>query len=243
MENNKRCPFLKIKACGYCSLFSVRKMIPIDQMKSASLCLSQEYRYCEQYIDMVRKSESRPAASRDEDVQGFTIRKDYFYHYGHTWVSREQENRVRIGMDDFAGKLFGSIQRADLLPGTGTLHTGRAFMKVWCGQKTGYLVSPVDGTLLSINKLIHEDAGLVRREPYDNGWLLTAEAGEGSLTWLLSAALAKEWIKVENGRLHSIIGQDVGTTVADGGEMIGKLTSFMREEEWNAFLKAFMLNG
>ncbi len=243
MENNKRCPFLKIQACGYCSLFSVRKMIPIDQMKTESLCLSQEYQHCEQYIDMEKKSLSKPAASMNEDVKGFIIRKNYFYNYGHTWVKKENENEVRIGIDDFASKLLGSIKRVELISGTNALNSGKVFMKVWCGEKNAYLISPVDGMVLEVNKLVKEDAGIVKREPYDNGWLLLAKTKNEGLKWLFSGTIAKEWVKIETERLHNIIGQDVGTTVTDGGVMIERLTSLMQEEEWNAFIRAFMLNG
>ncbi|MGB9736593.1 MAG: hypothetical protein ACP5JP_09675 [bacterium] len=51
MRSNKRCPFLKIELCGYCSLFPIKKMIPVEKMKTACACLSECYSDCPQFIE------------------------------------------------------------------------------------------------------------------------------------------------------------------------------------------------
>lgn len=51
MTINKQCPFLEIQLCGYCSLFPVKKMIPVEKMKESCMCLSENYINCGQFIE------------------------------------------------------------------------------------------------------------------------------------------------------------------------------------------------
>lgn len=246
MENNKRCPFLKIQVCGYCSLFPLKKMIPVDQMKTASLCLSGDYRQCSQYDDVAKKERNKPPVSAPEvaeqDVKGFMVRKNYFYHYGHTWVKKEGENKVKIGIDSFASRLLSNIQKIQPVSDTNILSSGKAFMKVQCGEKGGLLMSPIDGVILTTNESVQRDAGIVNREPYDHGWLLTASIKNDGLKWLLHEELAGRWMEIEAERLHRFIRQDIGMTITDGGIMIESLASVIDEEEWKTLIRAFLLN-
>ncbi len=244
MENNKRCPFLKIQVCGYCSLFPMKKLIPVDQMKTKSLCLSADYQQCCQYTDVVKKELKKPCISDTEvkeiDIKGFVVKRDYFYHYGHTWVKKNGENRVKIGIDTFASKLLSNINNIEFISNTNMLNNGKPFAKVQCGDKTGLLISPIDGSIMGINDSVKEDVGIVNREPYENGWLIDAYVDSNGLKWLLSDEQAGKWMEIEVERLHSIIRQDIGTTMTDGGIIIESLSSVIDEDEWNLLVKAFL---
>lgn len=246
MENNKRCPFLKIQVCGYCSLFPLRKMIPVDQMKTKSMCLSGDYARCSQYTDVSAREQNNAQVVQEEsmqsDIRGFIVRKNYFYHYGHTWVRREAVGSVRIGIDGFAGKLLSNIQQMELIAPANTISSGKAFMKIRCGDKTGMLMSPVDGTLSGFNGAVNREPGIVNREPYDRGWLITASIQEHGLKWLLNDELAVKWMEIEAERLHSIVRQDIGITITDGGMIIESLASLVDAEEWKPLMRAFLLN-
>jgi len=47
-------------------------------------------------------------------VGGFQVPKNLRYHPGHTWALSESPSLVRVGMDDFASKLTGKIDRITL---------------------------------------------------------------------------------------------------------------------------------
>src|SRR5579871_5479985 len=47
-------------------------------------------------------------------VAGFEVPANLRYHPGHTWALSESPDRVRVGMDDFAGKLIGKVERIGL---------------------------------------------------------------------------------------------------------------------------------
>ena len=40
-------------------------------------------------------------------IDWFSLKNDYFYHQGHTWVAPENKNVVLVGVDDFTQKFLG----------------------------------------------------------------------------------------------------------------------------------------
>ena len=47
-------------------------------------------------------------------VGGFQVPEKFRYHPGHTWALSESPSLVRIGMDEFASKLTGKLERITL---------------------------------------------------------------------------------------------------------------------------------
>src|ERR1017187_4793352 len=47
-------------------------------------------------------------------VGGFAVPENLRYHPGHTWALSETRNRVRVGLDDFASKLTGTVENIPL---------------------------------------------------------------------------------------------------------------------------------
>ncbi len=243
MEAVKRCPFLRTETFGYCFLFPVKKIIPIDKIKTDSLCLSGCYQKCEEYIETKDKTFNKPNKAFDENVNGFKVRSGYLYHQGHTWIKEESDKRVRIGIDDFACRLLQGIDTIEFTAQNNMLKAGRAFVKVLSGNKAAFVISPVDGELLEVNGILKKDITILNRDPYGDGWILMAKVKDNGMKWLMHDMIAKKWIETESERLHSIIGQDIGTTMTDGGIIMDRLEAVMNEEEWLRFTRAFLLNG
>ena len=44
----------------------------------------------------------------------FILAKNYYFHQGHSWVMPEENNIVRVGIDDFAVKLLGKPDSFEL---------------------------------------------------------------------------------------------------------------------------------
>ena len=56
------------------------------------------------------KSDSAVPRLQPALVAGFAVPENLRYHPGHTWALSESTNLVRVGMDDFASKLTGTIE-------------------------------------------------------------------------------------------------------------------------------------
>ncbi len=49
------CPYLKEVVMLYCSGFTVRKMVPLDRVVSASPCLTQDFEQCPLYREILAR--------------------------------------------------------------------------------------------------------------------------------------------------------------------------------------------
>ena len=64
-------------------------------------------------IASVAKAEKAPRPAPGL-VGGFNVPENLRYHPGHTWALSESPSLVRVGMDDFASKLIGKVDRMTL---------------------------------------------------------------------------------------------------------------------------------
>ena len=47
-------------------------------------------------------------------IDGFLVPEGLRYHPGHTWLVRERPHFARVGVDEFAAKLAGNIEKLEL---------------------------------------------------------------------------------------------------------------------------------
>ena len=87
-----RCPFLETKTVMFCKAFP-SKMIPVDRMSSSEgLCNTCHYEECSLY------SEVSGGVKGMENVRGFHLHSDYYYHPKHLWVApSRRRKRTRRG--------------------------------------------------------------------------------------------------------------------------------------------------
>jgi len=104
-------------------------------------------------------------------MEWFNVPEGIFYHQGHSWVREEIGGLLRVGVDDFAQKMLGTVS---------SIHTGKAGAMVkqgeqgWtlkAGARSVAMLSPVDGEILEVNKDVLSDPSLINRDPYGKGWL------------------------------------------------------------------------
>ena len=111
-----KCPFLDTKTVTFCKAFP-SKMIPVDRMSSSEgLCNTCNYEECALY------SEVSGAVKGMENVRGFHLQSEYYYHPKHLWVAPYdgEEGEARVGIDDFSARLIGRVDRASV-PAVGCL--------------------------------------------------------------------------------------------------------------------------
>lgn len=120
----------------------------------------------------------------------------YFFHQGHTWVRPIAEDRVRVGLDDFAQKAIGQPLCVELPPEGEHVEEGEpAFEVQYAHDKYFAMVSPVTGTIVDVNDDVVHAPGLVNARPYDDGWLLEVRVPNSAYERnLLSGKLADHWM-------------------------------------------------
>lgn len=177
-------------------------------------------------------------------VGGFKVPEALRYHPGHTWALSESPNLVRVGIDDFAGKMSGTIEKVNLPQRGQWVRQGQ---KIWSIERNGKkvdMVSPIEGSVAEINDAVLENPQLAAKDPYGEGWLLTVQSPDAKTNFrnLLGGALARWWMEEASGRLQRRMPTFAGALAQDGGVAVDNLTADMAADEWEKTAKEFFLS-
>lgn len=174
---------------------------------------------------------------------GFQIDSTRHYHPGHAWAVREDDETVRVGIDDFAARLLGTIQAAEL-PAAGTsLVQGREGWTLTTPEGVVPILAPVTGEVTEINPAIADMPSQINDDPYEGGWLfkLRSPTLRDNLNNLLSGDPVRQWMEALAARLRIVTTGEVVLTFQDGGEAVHDLSALMLEDRWRDAVRTFML--
>jgi len=177
-------------------------------------------------------------------VGGFQVPKKLRYHPGHTWALSESPSLVRVGMDEFASKLTGKIERITLPQRGQWVRQGQ---KIWTLHRDGTsvdMVSPIEGSVADINEAAVRDPELARKDPYGEGWLVTVQSPDAKTNFrnLLGGALARWWTEESASRLQRCMPMALGALAQDGGVAMDNIASHVPDKDWAVLAKEFFLS-
>jgi glycine cleavage system H protein len=185
-----------------------------------------------------------PARLAPSLVGGFQVPEKLRFHPGHTWALSESPSLVRIGMDEFASKLSGKVERIALPQRGQWIRQGQ---KVWTLHRDGAavdMVSPIEGSVADINEAVVQNPELARKDPYGEGWLVTVQSPDAKTNFrnLLGGALARWWTEQSASRLQRLIPMPARELAQDGGVAVDNLADQIPDKEWAALTKEFFLS-
>lgn len=176
-------------------------------------------------------------------VGGFKLASNVAYHPGHTWAASEGAQMVRVGIDDFAAKITGHLDKVSL-PKPGTwVRQGQAVITIEHDGRQAKMVSPIEGTVMSINAAVAADPELARQDPYGEGWLITVQAPDAKTMFrnLMSGTMVRGWMEDSTRRLQSLMPAAAGALAQDGGLACDDLTPHLPEGKWDDVASEFFL--
>lgn len=182
-------------------------------------------------------------AAHGEYIEGFRTPATVRYHPGHGWALRERRNVIRVGLDEFAAKLAGSIERIELPKAGHWVRQGQKAIAVFRNGEKAELVSPVEGEVAEVNPDVMADPSLLRKDPYGRGWLMTVFAPdeETTLRNLMPAQLVAGWMRETVARFYAVQPQLAGRVAADGGLPVDDLCSAIPGSDWRTLTEEFFL--
>src|SRR5271166_3267805 len=150
---------------------------------------------------------------------GFEVPQGYCFHPGHTWVLDEGHQNARVGIDAFAGNLFGKIDAIELADLNRWIRQGQKLCRVKREGRSIDLLSPVEGVVVSVNHEVLKDPNLIVEDPYKNGWLCVVKAPELGINTknLLQGGIVTAWMQNSIARLGARIQQLSPALAQDGG--------------------------
>ena len=177
-------------------------------------------------------------------VEGFLVPEGLQYHAGHTWVLRERNHMARVGLDEFAAKLAGNIDKIELPKPGLWFRQGQPVFKVHRNGETATLLSPIEGEVVEVNPELVNDPSLLRHDSYNKGWLMTVHVFDDKSTWrnLLPSNLVKNWMKEAAERLYAQQPSLVGAVAADGGLPVDDLLRDVPGADWSKTTAEFFLS-
>lgn len=122
--------------------------------------------------------------------------EDLRYTKEHEWIKKEDGNKVRIGITDFAQDELGDIVFVELPEEGDTVEADDSFGSVESVKTVSELYAPVNGTIVEINEELEDSPELVNESPYEQAWMIVVEL-EDANEWdnLLTAAEYKAIIE------------------------------------------------
>src|ERR1022692_5244332 len=159
-------------------------------------------------------------------VGGFEVPENLRYHPGHTWALSESPNLVRVGMDDFATKLTGTLESITLPQRGQWIRQGQKMCTIHRDGCAVDMVSPIEGSVSDIDETVVQDPKLALRDPYGDGWLLTVQAPDAKTSFrnLLAGPLARWGTEEAASRLQRRMPMALGALAQDGGVAMDNLT-------------------
>ncbi len=177
-------------------------------------------------------------------VGGFIVPDNLSYHPGHTWALQESPELVRVGMDDFAAKLLGTVKHAKAPARGQWVRQGQpVFAFNRDGQET-QLVSPVEGIVTEVNQEFFAEPNAATHDPYGQGWLMKVQSPDSGLNFrnLLRGEVARKWMEEASARLMARMPEMAGAVAQDGGPVVSDICSALPDTDWQKLTHEFFLS-
>lgn len=100
--------------------------------------------------------------------------EDLLYSQEHIWI-RVEGNLATIGITDHAQEKLGEIIAIDLPEDNSAVERDEPFGRIESAKAAVELISPVSGTVISVNEDITDDVGIINSDPHDTGWMIVVE--------------------------------------------------------------------
>ena len=232
---------------------AMRKRSDIDRTCRHSLTHRIENRVCsfnyncsrcdfDQFFEEVWTARTKNIPFEVQNVKGFDVPMDYFFHNGHTWARIESGGYIRIGLDDFSLKLLGKADALDLPLMGKELDKDNVGWGLRRKDNHADVLSPVGGVIVEVNSKVRENPELANREPYGDGWLFMVRTPDikGAAKKLMTDTESLNWINSEVNQLEGMIEEVAGPLAADGGYLQNDIYGNLPDLGWKNLTKTFL---
>jgi len=176
------------------------------------------------------------------DVKGFKLPHGYYLHRGHTWVKIEEGSTVRIGLDDFALRLLGPLDRVEAPLMGKHVKQDRDDILLSRSSNTARVQSPISGVVTDINPELRDKGSLANQDPYTRGWVMRLHSDNlrRDLKNLMIGEQAGEYLDDEIDRLYRVIEEEAGPLAADGGYLGDDIFGNLPKTSWQKLTRLFL---
>ncbi len=235
---------------------AMRRRPELDRVCRHTLTQRIEHRLCaydyqcshcdfDQYFEDYLAPQSPSLPHEAHRVKGFEVPMGYYFHLGHTWARIESGGYIRIGMDDFAMKVFGQMDHFDMPLLGHELDQDRIGWEMQRRDHRTGVLSPVGGIIYEVNTAVMENPAQPNQEPYTGGWmfLLRHPNLKKAMENLREDTSGLEWMEQEVHTLESMVEEVAGPMAADGGTFGNDIYGNLPDLNWNKLSRTFLRTG
>jgi glycine cleavage system H protein len=186
----------------------------------------------------------QPVPARSNPVR---IPEGIFFAKSHTWLNLFPSGKVRIGIDDFVGRLLENPEVVLLKNPGDHVERGEPIVQLREGGHTLTIRSPLSGTILGVNDELPKHPQFFKGLLFSDGWAYAVKPESASeLKNLLLGQETRAWIREEFGRLRDVFaGANGGSGVVpallqDGGPPVAGALKAMSDDVWGRFEEEFL---
>jgi glycine cleavage system H protein len=170
-----------------------------------------------------------------------------FFTKSHTWLNLFPSGKVRLGVDDFIGRVVDKPQIILLKKNGESIARGEPLLTMKEDEHLLTVRSPIDGEIESANDELSRHPELLKDLLFSDGWAYTIKPQKFSeLKGLLLGTETREWMREEFGRLRDFfagVGQNneiAPALLQDGGPPMAGVMKSMDDSVWQNFEHQFL---
>lgn len=182
---------------------------------------------------------------RPSVVAGFEVPENVSFHPGHTWALAETPEMVRVGVDDFAAKVAGKVDRVSIPSRGQWIRQGQKIISMYRDGRELKLVSPIEGTVIDVNENVIRDPETAAKSPYGEGWLLKVHSPDARTNFknLLNGTLARRWMDDAASKLRTFMPAPAGAVAHEGGVAVEDVQTHIADADWDNAARELFLSA
>jgi len=171
----------------------------------------------------------------------FSIPGGVLISTGHCWASLAEDGTARIGLDDFAKKLIGSVDTIDF-PDIGMIvKAGQPLFSVNQSHRRAQFYAPLSGKIVKINEDLREDCSMLEEMSYGKNWICVIDGDDldAELPNLKIGKSAVALFQEDIDRFQAFVQKANGREVSDPASLCIGAIEELDDARWETTVKEF----
>ena len=113
------------------------------------------------------------------ELKNCMLPDELLYHVDfNVWIYKNDDGTINLGMTDIAQSLAGNIIHCRPKKVGRSVKAGKSVATVESGKWVGPVKTPFSGEIVATNNDVENDATIVNRSPYKQGWIVRIQPND-----------------------------------------------------------------
>jgi FixJ family two-component response regulator/glycine cleavage system H lipoate-binding protein len=171
----------------------------------------------------------------------FSIPGGVLVSTSHCWAGLAEDGTARIGIDDFAKKLLGSVDTIDFPEIGMKVEAGDPLFGVNQSQRRAQFHAPLSGKVVKINEALRDNCAMLEKTPYEENWICVIDGDnlDAELPDLKIGRSAVALFQEDLDRFQAFVQKAKDSEVSDPASLCIGAIEKLDDTRWEAAVKEF----